>query len=142
MREHGLPARLEEVRLVGGGSQSALWRQIVADTFDVRVACPAEPESAALGAALQAAAVDAGAGAALGERSTTAAANPFCCTTSAVLAAVVAADKTSLRTLGHLAGKVCTLYLRAASTARRPWLRLPWPALTAPPRCCALPATS
>ena len=36
-----------------------------------------------------AAAVDAGAGAALGERSTTAAANPFCCTTSAVLAAVV-----------------------------------------------------
>ena len=72
MREHGLPARLEEVRLVGGGSQSALWRQIVADTFDVRVACPAEPESAALGAALQAAAVDAGAGAALGEWSTTA----------------------------------------------------------------------
>ena len=67
MREHGLPAGLEEVRLVGGGSQSALWRQIVADTFDVRVACPAEPESAALGAALQAAAVDAGAGAALGE---------------------------------------------------------------------------
>ena len=67
MREHGLPAGLEEVRLVGGGSQSALWRQIVADTFDVRVACPAEPESAALGAALQAAAVDAGAGAAQGE---------------------------------------------------------------------------
>jgi len=67
MREHGLPSGLEEVRLVGGGSQSALWRQIVADTFNVRVACPVEPESAALGAALQAAAVDAGAGAALGE---------------------------------------------------------------------------
>jgi hypothetical protein len=33
----------------------------------VRVACPVDPESAALGAALQTAAVDAGAGAALGE---------------------------------------------------------------------------
>ncbi len=60
MRQHGLPAELDEVRLVGGGSQSALWRQIVADAFGARVACPTEPESAALGAALQAAAVHAG----------------------------------------------------------------------------------
>jgi len=48
------------VRLVGGGARSPLWRQTVADAFGARVACPLEPESAALGAALQAAAVDAG----------------------------------------------------------------------------------
>ena len=53
---------LGEIRLVGGGARSPLWRQIVADAFGATVACPAEPESAALGAALQAAAVDAGAG--------------------------------------------------------------------------------
>ena len=61
-------------QLVGGGSQSALWRQIVADAFGARVACPTEPESAALGAALQAAAVvggmmiSMGASVALGEQ--------------------------------------------------------------------------
>ena len=69
MRAHGMPDydSLGEVRLVGGGARSTLWRQTVADAFGARVACPAEPESAALGAALQAAAVDAGAGDAIGE---------------------------------------------------------------------------
>ena len=61
MAEHGLPEGCDEVRLVGGGSKSALWRQIIADALQMRVACPAEPESGALGAALQAAAVVSGA---------------------------------------------------------------------------------
>ena len=60
MQRHGLPEKLSELRVVGGGSQSTLWRQTLADATGVRVACPTEPESAALGAALQAAAVDAG----------------------------------------------------------------------------------
>lgn len=60
MRQHGLPSDCDEVRLVGGGSKSALWRQIIADALQMKVACPTEPESAALGAALQAAAVVAG----------------------------------------------------------------------------------
>jgi xylulokinase len=60
MRKHGLPEGCNEVRLVGGGSKSSLWRQIIADALQMRVACPSEPESAALGAALQAAAVVAG----------------------------------------------------------------------------------
>ena len=51
----------EEIRLVGGGSRSALWRRIIADALQMRVACPAAPETAALGAALQAAAMVAGA---------------------------------------------------------------------------------
>jgi xylulokinase len=51
----GLPAR--ELRVVGGGSRNALWRRILADAFGVPLRFPAEPESAALGAALQAAAV-------------------------------------------------------------------------------------
>lgn len=61
MQEHGVPADCHEVRLVGGGSKSALWRRIIADAFQMRVALPSEPESAALGAALQAAAHVAGA---------------------------------------------------------------------------------
>jgi len=61
MKEHGLPEHIEELRLVGGGSKSSLWRRIIADTLQVRVACPIQPESAALGAALQAAALHAGA---------------------------------------------------------------------------------
>ena len=43
-----------EIRLTGGGSRSRLWRQIVADVFGVPVVCLAQPESAALGAAIQA----------------------------------------------------------------------------------------
>lgn len=52
LRELGV--RPGEVRLTGGGSKSPLWRQIVADVFNVAVACTEEPEGAALGAALQA----------------------------------------------------------------------------------------
>jgi xylulokinase len=41
-----------EIRLTGGGSQSAAWRQICADAFRVPVVCLATAEGAALGAAL------------------------------------------------------------------------------------------
>ncbi|GIM00695.1 hypothetical protein Vretimale_5633 [Volvox reticuliferus] len=41
------------LRLVGGGAKNALWRQVVADAFQMEVLLPAEPDSAALGAALQ-----------------------------------------------------------------------------------------
>ncbi|MBD3288714.1 xylulokinase [candidate division KSB1 bacterium] len=43
-----------EIRLVGGGSKSAIWRQIVADIFACPVVCPTTEEAGALGAALQA----------------------------------------------------------------------------------------
>ncbi len=43
-----------EIRLVGGGSKSPLWRQIVADIFDCPVVCPLSAEAGALGAAIQA----------------------------------------------------------------------------------------
>jgi xylulokinase len=43
-----------EIRLTGGGSKSALWRQICADVFGCRVVTLAESEGAALGAAIQA----------------------------------------------------------------------------------------
>ena len=55
LRKHGVP-EVREVRLVGGGAKSALWRAVIADALQVRVVCPASPESAARGAALQAAA--------------------------------------------------------------------------------------
>jgi xylulokinase len=45
-----------EIRLTGGGSKSAIWRQICADVFGCRVVTLAEAEGAALGAAIQAAA--------------------------------------------------------------------------------------
>ncbi|MFN0129820.1 MAG: xylulokinase [Verrucomicrobiales bacterium] len=45
-----------EIRLTGGGSQSAVWRQICADVFGVPVVCLHSAEGAALGAAIQAAA--------------------------------------------------------------------------------------
>lgn len=48
-----LGLRPQEIRLVGGGSKNRLWRQIVADVFQLPVLMPLEPESAALGAALQ-----------------------------------------------------------------------------------------
>lgn len=44
----------KEIRITGGGSKSALWRQIAADFFGVPVVCLNEPEGAAFGAALQA----------------------------------------------------------------------------------------
>jgi len=43
-----------EIRLTGGGSKSAVWRQICADIFGCRVVTLAEAEGAALGAAIQA----------------------------------------------------------------------------------------
>ena len=55
----GVSAR--ELRVVGGASRNALWRQVLADAFGAPLRFPAEPESAALGAALQGAAVAAGA---------------------------------------------------------------------------------
>eukprot|EP00877_Chromochloris_zofingiensis_P014117 jgi/Chrzof1/895/Cz01g32300.t1 len=55
MTDLGLVAR--ELRLVGGGSNNKLWQQIVADVFQLPIRMPLEAESAALGAALQAAAV-------------------------------------------------------------------------------------
>lgn len=47
--------------VVGGGSRSPTWRHVLADAFDLPLRFPLEPESAALGAALQAAAVATGA---------------------------------------------------------------------------------
>ncbi|HEX9794609.1 MAG TPA: xylulokinase [Planctomycetota bacterium] len=58
MEELGLAA--SELRLVGGGARNGLWRRIVADVFELPLRLPSETETAALGAALQAAAVDAG----------------------------------------------------------------------------------
>jgi xylulokinase len=47
--------RPREIRLTGGGARSAVWRQIIADSFGVPVVKVGEDECAALGAALQAA---------------------------------------------------------------------------------------
>lgn len=54
-RLRALGVRVDSVRLVGGGAQNPLWRRILADVLDAPVQLLAEPESAALGAALQAA---------------------------------------------------------------------------------------
>ncbi len=43
-----------EIRLVGGGAKSPLWRQIVADVFRCSVVLPETSEAGALGAAIQA----------------------------------------------------------------------------------------
>jgi len=43
-----------DIRLVGGGAKSPLWRQMVADVFDCPVVCPQSSEAGAVGAALQA----------------------------------------------------------------------------------------
>jgi D-xylulose kinase len=43
-----------EIRLVGGGAKSSLWRQMVADVFNCPVVCPESSEAGAVGAALQA----------------------------------------------------------------------------------------
>lgn len=51
-QEQGL--RGSEIRLVGGGSKSPGWQQIIANIMDMPVALPKESEAAALGAALQA----------------------------------------------------------------------------------------
>lgn len=46
-----------ELRVVGGGSKNGLWRRIMSDVFQLVLKFPEEPESAAVGAALQAGAV-------------------------------------------------------------------------------------
>ena len=51
-REQGLSP--ESVHLIGGGSNSEVWRQIIADILETPVQCPLTEEAAALGAALQA----------------------------------------------------------------------------------------
>lgn len=56
----GYGVKAQEIRVVGGGSKNRLWRRIIADSFQLPLRFPTEPESAALGAALQAAAVHAG----------------------------------------------------------------------------------
>jgi xylulokinase len=52
MQELGIAP--SEIRLIGGGAKSRVWRQIVADIFDVPVVCPENQEGPAFGAALQA----------------------------------------------------------------------------------------
>lgn len=54
-RLRGLGVAVDEVRLVGGAARNPLWRRILAASFACPVVALAEPESAALGAALQAA---------------------------------------------------------------------------------------
>lgn len=49
-----LGVRATEIRLVGGGSKSTLWRQLVADVFACPVVTVRAGEAAALGAAIQA----------------------------------------------------------------------------------------
>lgn len=58
--EH-MPLRARELRVVGGGARNPLWRRILADLFQAPLIFPAEAETAALGAALQAAAAASGA---------------------------------------------------------------------------------
>lgn len=58
MQDFGVAAT--ELLVVGGGSKNRLWRRIVADAFQLPLRFPADPEAAALGAALQAAAVHTG----------------------------------------------------------------------------------
>ena len=52
LRNAGL--QFDSIRLTGGGSHSAAWRQMVADVFDLPVQVPEQAEGAAFGAALQA----------------------------------------------------------------------------------------
>ncbi len=54
-RFRALGIKPTEIRLTGGGSKSALWRQICADVFGVPTVCLKSAEGAALGAAVQAA---------------------------------------------------------------------------------------
>ena len=52
MQELGLETR--ELRLIGGGARSPVWRQMIADTFGLVVGSPVSDEGPALGAAIQA----------------------------------------------------------------------------------------
>jgi len=57
-RDLGITAK--EIRLTGGGSRSAVWRQLAADVFGAETVCLSSSEGAALGAAVQAAWAHAG----------------------------------------------------------------------------------
>jgi xylulokinase len=57
-RLRSLGVKPTEIRLTGGGSRSAVWRQVCADIFNVPVYCLETSEGAALGAAIQAAWTD------------------------------------------------------------------------------------
>ncbi|RDI98917.1 xylulokinase [Dyella solisilvae] len=46
--------KFDAIRLTGGGSHSAAWRQMIADVFNLPVEVPLQAEGAAFGAALQA----------------------------------------------------------------------------------------
>jgi len=46
--------KVKEIRLIGGGANSAVWRQIASDILNLPVVVPVLEESAALGAAIQA----------------------------------------------------------------------------------------
>jgi len=50
-----LGMRPKEIRVTGGGAKSPIWRQIMADVFNVPVVAMVEDEGAALGGAIQAA---------------------------------------------------------------------------------------
>lgn len=50
-----LAAEASQIRLIGGGAKSPVWRQMVADVTATPVICPQVTDAAALGAALQAA---------------------------------------------------------------------------------------
>ncbi len=50
-----LASGASQIRLIGGGARSSVWRQIVADVTGTPVVCPQITDAAALGAALQAA---------------------------------------------------------------------------------------
>ena len=53
LRHNGIQSL--RICLIGGGSKSPVWRQIVADTMNTPVICTEQSEAAALGAAIQAA---------------------------------------------------------------------------------------
>ncbi|WPO98409.1 xylulokinase [Pseudomonas sp. HR96] len=65
LRDAGLPS--QSIRLIGGGANSPVWRQIVADIMNTEVVCTEQTEAAALGAAIQAAWCVADGGQSLGE---------------------------------------------------------------------------
>ena len=50
-----LTAGASQIRLIGGGANSPVWRQMVADITGTEVICPEITDAAALGAAIQAA---------------------------------------------------------------------------------------
>ena len=58
LRRHDMA--IDQIRLVGGGAGNALWRQILADMFQLPLTTSAEAESAALGGAFQACWIDSG----------------------------------------------------------------------------------